>query len=102
MEGNEQPLYIGGYNGIKCSKGTIMHELGHVLGFWHEHNRPDRDKYVTIIKENIRPGANFDFKTASPYQVIYSKEYDYGSIMHYGETVSDMNKNQITLSCAFM
>ena len=43
--------------GKNCDKfGIIIHELGHVLGFWHEHTRPDRDKHVTIVRENILNG----------------------------------------------
>src|ERR1700748_1142250 len=30
------------------------HELGHVLGFFHEHQRWDRDQSVTIHYENIK------------------------------------------------
>lgn len=40
-----------------CIKwGTIQHEFLHSLGFWHEHTRYDRDKYVSIQWENIEKG----------------------------------------------
>jgi tolloid-like protein 1 len=43
--------------GKNCDKfGIVVHELGHVVGFWHEHTRPDRDEWVTIFRENIMVG----------------------------------------------
>ncbi len=43
--------------GKNCDKfGIVVHELGHVVGFWHEHTRPDRDDWVTITRENIMTG----------------------------------------------
>lgn len=45
-------------SGKNCDKfGIVVHELGHVVGFWHEHTRPDRDNHVHIIDKNIMQGT---------------------------------------------
>jgi hypothetical protein len=60
------------------------HELGHALGFFHEHQRWDRDQCVTIHYENIKPGRAGDYDWVPQTNwLVSSLPYDYRSIMHY-------------------
>ncbi|KAJ8980749.1 hypothetical protein NQ317_013754 [Molorchus minor] len=71
--------------GKNCDKfGIVVHELGHVVGFWHEHTRPDRDNHVNIIRENIMSGQEYNFNKLNEEEVnSLGLIYDYDSIMHY-------------------
>ncbi|VDL98558.1 unnamed protein product [Schistocephalus solidus] len=69
----------------KCENlGSVVHELGHVIGFWHEHSRPDRDAFVEIFTKNIETKNLFNFEQKSYNEVnSLGEPYDYDSIMHY-------------------
>lgn len=60
------------------------HELGHALGFHHEHQRWDRDAYVRIHYENIKAGRRSDYDWIPQAEwLVTNTAYDYYSIMHY-------------------
>jgi len=65
--------------------GTVMHEIGHSIGLYHEQSRPDRDQFVEILWGNIKGGMDYNFKKqpASNIDSLGTK-YDYNSMMHYG------------------
>lgn len=56
--GGEQTLNIG--EGPCIKRGTVMHELMHVLGFMHEQKRYDRDSFIRIMYENLKEGKLYE------------------------------------------
>ena len=67
-----------------CSTGRALHEIMHALGFYHEHSRADRDKYIKIVDKNVRKGKQKNFHTKGDDTTTRNFDYDYDSIMHYG------------------
>ena len=61
---------------------TVLHELGHTIGFFHEHNRPDRDEFISVL-EGVAPSIAAQVERRT-YVDTLGLGYDYASIMHYG------------------
>ena len=76
-----------------CGKmGVAVHELAHALGFWHEQSRTDRDDHVVIVQANIHPLMRRNFrKYTHELTDPLGVNYDYDSIMHYGEKVRNIH-----------
>ena len=83
---------------------VFYHEIGHVLGLLHEHQREDRGTYIRMYDENgrTRTGVNYDriyrwrnkrycfwffgwhcWYSAVRNATTYSTPYDYHSVMQY-------------------
>jgi len=65
-----------------CTVGTILHEMGHVIGLWHEQSRADRDNYISVNYNNVIKGSwgNFEVVTQNAETLGL---YDYASVMQY-------------------
>ncbi len=104
---------VANYHGIypdSVVNATALHELGHVLGAWHEHQRYDRDEYITVSSQDASDTTNFGkiplynfaggaeikvrivgkVQTQTPLftykdiqRTVGSPNYDVSSIMHY-------------------
>jgi len=90
--GYDNPAYRN--NGINTvtlapgcrNKGTVMHEIGHSIGLYHEQSRPDRDNFVIINKNNLyNKNMGYNFDKANGVDSL-GEPYDYRSMMHYDST----------------
>ena len=77
---------------------TFRHELGHNLGLYHEHQRRDRDNYITYYPNNVIPGAKSQFTkmTAGSYN-YYGSTFDFNSIMLYASNQGGINNSNVML-----
>ena len=67
-------------------KGHAIHEIGHTIGLWHEHSRPDRDTFIEVLFNNIieTEQENFGKLDSEKFNLVPDVGYDIESIMHYG------------------
>ena len=76
--GGAQPIQVGA-----CGRGSVVHEILHAAGFYHEQSRGDRDDFITVVWDEIERAHHSAFrKRGSRGKDI--GPYDYGSVMHYG------------------
>lgn len=83
--GGGQPVRVNG-----CGRAAVMHEILHAAGFDHEHQRADRDNYVTILWENVEP-SHREWLERIDEQRTAQSPYDHQSIMHYQSTAFSRN-----------
>ena len=79
---------IGGMQEIflvpQCGVREIIHEWMHTLGFFHEQNREDRDRYLKIVWENIDEVNRPQFKKLpNDFIGLVGRPFDFNSIMLY-------------------
>lgn len=80
----------------ECSRGTIVHEMGHAMGLWHVQQDADANSFVDFRL------ANMDASKRSNNQPIFGTRtfggYDYESNMHYSRTAfSGSSADRVTL-----
>ncbi|KAL8578341.1 hypothetical protein ACOMHN_031715 [Nucella lapillus] len=67
-------------------RGTVEHELGHAIGLVHEHQRPMRDDYLGVNFHNLNPYYVSQLSKYKSDKVNkMGLQYDYLSVMHYGQ-----------------
>jgi hypothetical protein len=63
------------------SNYITRHELGHIIGLWHEHQKPNRDLYININWSDpfvLKYQGNY---TSQCFNVYYSSGFDFSSVM---------------------
>ena len=83
--------YVGRQGGIqkiqlnedRCyNESTLIHEMIHAIGHYHEHTRSDRNQHIQVHYNCIRNGVENNFHIQNLTE-LYGLPYDHYSIMHY-------------------
>ena len=76
------------------SYGTPLHEIGHTIGLWHEHNRPDRNQFIKVMADNIQDNEEDQYDIGNNNSGTMTGDYDYKSIMHYRDDCFNIDGKQ--------
>ena len=83
MTGGKQNIWVTS----DVNTSTAIHEICHALGMIHEHQRMDRDNYIVVDFNNIRPEWHqWFYRTSIPHNTYGTglEPLDTKSIMIYG------------------
>ncbi|KAJ7305255.1 hypothetical protein JRQ81_011169 [Phrynocephalus forsythii] len=73
---------------LRRGKRVVLHELRHVLSFWHQLFREDQDKDVGISWNEILTGFEMHFLKSQKSNMLV--DYDYSSVLHYDRNAFSM------------
>lgn len=95
--GGAQPINLQ-VPGCMGKVGTVMHEILHAVGMYHEQNRFDRNKHVKINFNNIAVDKHINFEMLSETEISsYGVDYDINSVLHYSAYAFASNPNSPTI-----
>ncbi len=85
---------------INLSVVTLLHEMGHAIGLYHEQARADRNIYVEYHPENMSNATRSNSAQFADYFQLDSNIqdvglYDYASVMHYAWNTFAKNENAV-------
>uniref|UniRef100_A0A0N5A0S5 Metalloendopeptidase n=1 Tax=Parastrongyloides trichosuri TaxID=131310 RepID=A0A0N5A0S5_PARTI len=86
------------YIGSDCSEDVlkIQEYIHYALGVKSEHNRIDRENYISIDNDNVDPLKSHKFTIDDETVTsLYDTQYDFGSFTHASPTGFGKNKAQI-------
>ncbi len=76
-KGGEQSIWLSSPDG--CGVDTTIHEIGHAVGLLHEHQRHDRDEYITVADAQSYGDIGFAYLADTPGR----RPYNFSSVMNY-------------------
>jgi hypothetical protein len=77
-----------------CSVGSLLHEMGHAIGFWHTQSDAAQGSFLNIRYDIMDPRWTDQYEPQLDARTLDG--YDYASIMHYSALVQSSTPDPLT------